>query len=438
LDMPHGSTSIMERAAALFSSLRLAVVLLVVLASVSAVGTLIPQEQAPQLYLQRYGEDTYHYLKLSGLVDLYHSWGFRALMSLLTANLLVCTARRMKGVYRRTLHPVVEKSEEGIRALRVSNELPSPDKLDVLVRVLSEKKYRIRRQGCCVHASKGITGPWGDMITHASILLVLLGALVGSLGFVGTVYVYEGASAREYYNWSELKDEGLGFELFVDKFALKFYPAGLKIEARRRGDGEKAGVFDTKEGGAFIIPDSGYTVLPEKVDADSREIRLKIYEDGKVIGIYDTGQADGGAMAPPMFEYSFDLLASQDPILMSVASTVRLVKDGATVKRGIVEINSPLRYDGLTIYQTAYNKDETGRFYSGFQIVRDPGIPLVWAGFAMLLVGLFLSFNFHHRQVWVCAAPGRLVVGGSTNKDLPGFMREYGGVVRSFMQEVEP
>jgi len=430
--------NIKDRLVGAFSSLRLAVVLLIIMATVSVVGTLVPQEQLPLFYIRRYGQDTYHYLKLMGVIDLYHSWGFRALMGLLCVNLTVCTARRLKGVYRRTMTPVVERAEHEITAMRISNTLPLPERADVLTRALSEKGYRIRQAGRCVHGAKGIAGPWGDMITHASILLIMLGALAGSLGHVGTVNVYEGGSAVEYYNWNDTADRPLGFELCVDKFTLQFYPAHLRIEARNRGTGMKAGLFDTREGGAFMLPGTEYLIVPERMDQDKGEVTLKVYDGGRLAGVYDTAVEDGGPTAPPLFDYSFDLVSHEAPILKDVASTVRMVRGGVTLDRGIVSINNPLKFEGLSIYQTSYDRDEDGRYYSGFQIVRDPGIPLVWSGFVLLLAGLVLSFGFHHRQVWVYVGDDRSVIGGSTSKDWKGFMREYSGIVKTFMQEVEP
>lgn len=422
----------------LFSSLRLAVVLLIILAAVSVIGTLIPQERETAIYLERYGENTYRFLKVFGAIDLYHSWGFRVLMGLLSLNLLVCSVRRLKGIYRRTFTPVAEKSGESIKGLRISNELPSPENAYVLERALIDKKYRIRKRGRFMYGAKGMLGPWGDMVTHMSILLVLFGAIVGSLGFVGTVNVYVGDSTAECYNWNTGRDNPLGFNLYVENLSLRYYPVNMKIGVRDRASGEKLGEFDTREGGSFDIPGTGHRVLVEGLDVDRKEAVLKVYDGDRLTGAYDTGLLDGGPQAPPLFRYTFDLLGYKEPVLKSVASTVRIIKGGKVVKRGEVEVNGPLGYEGLTIYQSSYNRDVDGRYYTGLQIVKDPGIPLVWAGFVLLVAGLFCSFYFYHRQIWIYVDDDKIFVGGSTNKDWRGFMREYSGLVKSFVQEVEP
>jgi len=429
---------LIEKAVRLFSSLRLAVALLIVLALVSVFGTFIPQEQQTRTYIERYGEETYRLLKTAGMIDLYHSWGFRTLVVLLSVNLLVCSLRRLKGLYRRTFRPDMEKSAVSIGSMRVHNALPSPGSMAVLERLIEEKRYRVRRDGPYLYGCKGRLGPWGDMITHLSILLILSGALLGSLGFVGTVNVYQDDSTSEFYNWSTERDETLGFTLYVDNFSLKNYPVKLKVGVRERSTGRKVGEFVSMEGGAFRIPGTDYTVSPERVDLERSESTLKVYKGGRLVGLYDTSQPDGGMKAPVDFDYLMLTVNFEVPTLKRIASTVRLVRGGKNVGQGVVEINRPLKYGGLVIYQTGYGRDPDGRFYTGFQIVRDPGVPVVWAGFLLLMAGIFMSFFHYHRQVWACAGPDSLTVGGTTNKDWQGFMREYSDVVKSFMQEVEP
>lgn len=436
--MTPGKKSTKNRLVELFSSLRLAIALLIVLALVSIFGTFIPQEQDPAVYAQRYGADYYSLFKNLGLIDLYHSWGFRLLMGLITLNLLVCTLRRFKGVYRRTVAPDTEKSAESIGLLKINNVLPAPSHVPVLERALGDKGYRVVKRGRFIYGGKGVIGIWGDMVTHLSILLVIAGALVGSAGFVSTVNVYVGGYTDVAYNWSTGRDEPLGFRLNVENFNLKYYPVETTLSVRRISTGEKLGVLNTREGGVVDIPGTNLSASPTSVDMARREALLKLYDNGRLIGLYDTGLKSGGPAAPPAFDYALFLDAAGPRELMSVAGTVSLARDGTPVKKGLVAVNNPLRFEGISIYQTSFGKDPEGREYTGFQIVRDPGLPLVWSGFALLLVGLFLSFYYSFRQVWVYAGDDRIFIGGTTNKNWGAFMTEYGGLIKSFMQEIEP
>ncbi len=61
--------------------------------------------------------------------------------------------------------------------------------------------------------------------------------------------------------------------------------------------------------------------------------------------------------------------------------------DGRTV-RGLTEVNHPLRAGGWMVYQYGYDREagpESG--YSIVELVRDPWLPLVYAGFAMMAAG---------------------------------------------------
>ena len=60
---------------------------------------------------------------------------------------------------------------------------------------------------------------------------------------------------------------------------------------------------------------------------------------------------------------------------------------------------------------------------SGILLKRDPGVPLVYAGFAIALLGGGLSV-VATRQLWAIAEPGRLHLAGLCNRNLPGFATE--------------
>jgi len=430
------SGDIIDRLTRTFSSLRLAVVLLIVMAVVSVFGTLTPQDQEPAVYIANYGNLGYSLLKFSGLIDLYHSIGFKILTSLLTLNISVCTYRRMKGVIRLTFSPRVEREPGAIRSLRINNTLPEPSQAHVLKRVMSDKGYRVLESGNNIFGDKGRFGLWGDMVSHASILLIIVGAFIGSLGYTATVNVYEDGYVDEVYNWNERKDVPLGIRLIVDRVSLQYYPVQVKVAVRRRSTGEDLGSYEVMEGGEAAVAGTGITLVPEEANFATGGVSLRVFEDGRLKGLYNTSYSDGGPMAP----IGMDLLILSEGhgtrMPKSLAATVRLQREGRMLKQGIIMVNDPMSFEGKKIYITAVDSDKNGRTFVGFQITRDPGVPVVWVGFGLLLAGLTLSFTVFHRRVWIHVGDGELVVGGTTNKDIQGFMREYGGMIKSYIQEV--
>jgi cytochrome c biogenesis protein ResB len=58
-------------------------------------------------------------------------------------------------------------------------------------------------------------------------------------------------------------------------------------------------------------------------------------------------------------------------------------------------VNDPLSYKGYSFYQSNYRKEDPT--YSGILVVRDPGLPVVWAGFVMVCAGVIFAFYARPR-----------------------------------------
>jgi len=67
-------------------------------------------------------------------------------------------------------------------------------------------------------------------------------------------------------------------------------------------------------------------------------------------------------------------------------SKLSVLEEGRAVKTEVVEVNSPLYHRGFYIYQANYRPDEPD--YSGFEVVRDPGLWVVYLGFGLNFAGV--------------------------------------------------
>ncbi len=65
---------------------------------------------------------------------------------------------------------------------------------------------------------------------------------------------------------------------------------------------------------------------------------------------------------------------------------------GIKAKATPIEVNAPLSYRGYTLYQAGYNPEDLTR--STLQVVRDPGVPVVYTGFLCMIGGLILLLCF--------------------------------------------
>ena len=44
-------------------------------------------------------------------------------------------------------------------------------------------------------------------------------------------------------------------------------------------------------------------------------------------------------------------------------------------------------------------------YYSGLEVARDPGVWVVWTGFALILIGLYINFFMYFRRIYLLQTP---------------------------------
>jgi len=76
-----------------FCSLKLTIVILILLAATSIIGTIIQQNRQPEEYIRIYGEATFRLFEKLHFFDMYHSWWFLALLTLFAINLVSCSTK---------------------------------------------------------------------------------------------------------------------------------------------------------------------------------------------------------------------------------------------------------------------------------------------------------------------------------------------------------
>ena len=88
-----------------FCSLKLTMFTLITLAVLSIIGTVVPQGSPPPEYLQSISQNKLKLYQSLGFFDMYHSWWFILLLSLLSLNLIACSVRRLPGIWKTITQP---------------------------------------------------------------------------------------------------------------------------------------------------------------------------------------------------------------------------------------------------------------------------------------------------------------------------------------------
>lgn len=227
------------------------------------------------------------------------------------------------------------------------------------------------------------TLPKPVLLVHAGVLISLIGADITSFGYVATVNIYEGTSVNAAYRWDIEQDMPLGFDLHVVRINEKYYPVPVRLGVLK--DGEKRRIEELKTGESFSLGE--YTVRADSLQLPEAELSLSVFRDGRLIGTTDT---TGAGKVAPDFPYDFRLTAFKNPVYDRVWAEIMLTRGGEVVAKGTTEVNSPFKWNGLTFFFTLIERDPDGFPFAGIQIVRDPGAPVVYAGFAVIMAGALL------------------------------------------------
>ena len=439
----------------LFSSMRTAITLLLVLAAVSVVGTVIPQKGLTQDYIGAYGTARYALLRALGLTDVYHSGWYEFVLALVGVNLFVCSINRFKVTWRHTRQPQVSVDFARIanmqRPERLFSDNTVEDTADKIGTTLRRRSYRVLRESegddVVLHAARGSISLWGPFLTHLSILVIFVGAIVGGLlGWEGYTTITEGKSTETCYRQGTEEQSNLGFSVALRKFSIGYdkqhNPTAYKSDLRvyRGADFVAQKVIDvnhplTYQGVSFHQSDYGLAGLTLKVTAPNGEsvrvpfdIETGNGSNGKVYSISGEPfkQVKIGGKKLTIFVHDFvaDYAAGHQAGMTSLpinpAASI-MVNDrfpeykglDAWSKLGWLALSKSNNYKGFAI-----TLDDVVD-YTGLQVSRNPGLPIIYTGFGLLLIGVFLAFYVSHMVIRVRISPsqgGAAVTAGAVSR----------------------
>lgn len=282
----------------------------------------------------------------------------------------------------------------------------------------------------------------GFFVCHVGLLTSLLGAALSSYFAVrGRVEMFaDGSTVNSIYvtKNGQVKvaayDAGgqpvpvvekLGFDLRLDQFDLVRYATEYRIgyyEPRFLGDGRvewrlKAS-FDPEENVKHLLPGgNAFTIRKLWAEyqpgndgagrlakaAPGQEMRnpaavLEVRVEGEATTsnpLVAHSQSNFLAVPPgspnPRGFLAFERREDEAKSYQSHVTAIA----GATQQKALVSVNDPFTFSGWTFYQVNY--DPKNPKYSGLEAVHDPGVQFVFAGFVLIMVGVFYMFYVETR-----------------------------------------
>jgi cytochrome c biogenesis protein len=433
-------------------SLKLTIILFIILAVAAIQGTIIPQGQPTEFYAHKYPWLYTLFIPVLRVDDLYHSWWFSCLLGLLTANLIACTFPRLKSIWQSMTSPadaltVEQESRWNLKHKLATGFLPLEARQkteEVLKRSFAAPRPAWGKDGNFMFAQSGKYSRLGVPLTHLSILVIILGAIVGSLlGFNGMMNLNVGESSGKVLLRGGFEQVNLKFDVRCNDFNIDYYPNGSPSEYVSDlsvfSDGREAARKKVKvnhplkfHGISFfqssygISPNAPVTLKVKPTGEGSwqeyRAVNFEQYklpgEEGafRVIEILEDFQGLGPA-AKVLLE-----LPSQKPIMFWV---FKKYPD----------------FDGHVRSGFIFNMvDFEERFYTGLQVVYDPGVWLIWVGAIMLTVGIGLSFYWSHRRILVrvdrTEEGSNITIAGVSNKNKEQWQKDFEKIVSALEKEL--
>ncbi|MEB3316736.1 MAG: cytochrome c biogenesis protein ResB [Cyanobacteriota bacterium] len=446
-----GSWRWLLRLVAWIADLRLAIVLLLLIAVASGIGTAIPQQEPPAFYHGRYDAAPWlGWLKADGLLQLqldhvYSSGWFLALLALLGLALLLCSWRRQWPALQASLRWIDYTTPRQLSKLNLAETIvtPRPDALVSLGGHLRQRGWSVREQNGRLAARKGLVGRVGPLLVHAGMVVLMVGAAWGALAGQRVEQFLAPGRELELLN----RQGQPQVTLALDQFEINRDPAGRpeQFTSRLRLIPPPAltqGEAPTDPPGT---PEAGATPTAPPV-SNQRQVEISVNHPLRYKGM-TLYQADWTLATiqiqlgrspvlelplqrfPQLGEQVWGLLLptrpdGSQPVLLTLTSEQGPVEvfgaDGsslALLRPGgeAMEVQGlPIRVAGVVPA-------------SGILLKRDPGVPLVYSGFAIALLGGALSL-VATRQLWVVEEQGeggrRLHAAGLCNRNLTAFARE--------------
>ncbi|HEY5999583.1 MAG TPA: cytochrome c biogenesis protein ResB [bacterium] len=450
-----------------FSSVHVAVITLILLATISIIGTVLQQENIGDVednlrLLQQFFGDAgraqraYDVAEKIGFFNLYHTWYFYTLLSVLSVSLIVCSLKRLPTTWRIMARPKVELEDAGFKnspnRRALSLRQPAAEAAAAVSGILAKAGYRVRegeRDGARhLFAQKGAYSRLGIYVTHFSIIIIFIGGILGSLyGFKGAMNIVEGETTDEYMPRGGRQTARLPFQVRCDDFNVDYYPGSSRPKD-----------FYSR----LTVVDGGREVLKERIEVNSplkykgiwfyqssygdtgRGLTATIRAvDPKSGAAHDLSFTDRTPQEVPGTQVrvqlqriypDFTMDENRQPTSRSnqprnpVAQVGVLLPDGRTQVAYLFKLRPDLKTARDLPLDLSFTNVESLQ-YTGLQVVHDPGVWVIWTGCSLMVLGLWFAFFVSHRRVWVRlreeGGATAVALAGNANKNRETFGEEF-------------
>lgn len=407
------------------ADLRFAIFILLLISICSVIGTIIEQEQSIEIYKLNYPLDNKLFGFLSwdkilffGFDHVYKTWWFFSLILIFGISLIACTFLQQIPSVKITRKCQFFRTLEPFNKLKISTLLTTKH-LNLLIYQLKILNYSVFQQKNLFYCYKGLIGRIAPIFVHFSMILILLGTLIGSFsGFKAQEIIPK----TENYHIQNLLINGPftqipNFSLRINDFWITY--TKQKTVSQFYSD-------------LSVLDNTGNEIKHKTSFVNSPIIYKNIYfyqTDWNLNGIRIN---DG---INQLIEYPLVTnLSNKNKLWLTWISNTNNLTDGVVSLIDNLEgycslydnqglflgnIESNERLNSKNIIQLVDILSSTG-----LQIKLDPGITVIYIGFLFLMTSTLISY-ITYSQIWLTKTKNQLFIGGNTTRALFEFELEF-------------
>ncbi len=443
------------------TSMRTALILLMMLGLAAIPGSILPQRNQNPMAVRQYFEDQpelARWIDRASGFDVYASSWFSAIYILLFISLIGCVLPRTFEHFKamRALPPVTPKNLAKLE----SHSLFASDTeaLDRAEKWLRKKRFRLRIQDGSISAEKGYLRESGNLLFHLSLILILVGVSVGALfGMRGSAIITTGerfinlATSYDSIDYGKLTDETSlnTYSVRLNKFVGEYdpitnvpldysaYVTTIDEQGNERDQVIKVNNPLTFGTSRVYLQANGYSPFVTVRD----EIGNVTFQGAVPFLPQDTNLRSIGSIKVPEatpqigFVSSFLPTYERDPKLGAISVYPLLLEPKLlfSIWEGDLGLDTGIpqsiyKIDTTLMTRIALDSLAPGETYSfkggsitfekvepwiNLQIVRDPGKSYSLIGGILALLGLLASLFGRRRRIWIKVdANGQVEVAG--------------------------
>jgi cytochrome c biogenesis protein len=440
-----------------FGSLRLALILIILIALAAALGTFIPQNPPPGTIEGKFGGLAPLLFRLQ-FTNLYSSPWFLGLLLLFALNLLACSLPRSVTAFRRVFRPQEGLDARGISACRIrdgfNSKIPFESARSGIRRRLADAGWRVHEKTgdteSVLRAGKKTAGRLGSSLVHLGLLVILVGGLATGLGgFRERIILSIGETAAV---------TGRDMEIRLDDFTTEYHPEGgvkawkSMVTVLENGAEAESAVIRvnhplTWRGMSFYLESTGWDWRKAELDIrvgrpDRPEPERFILSEGLSAGLEDGTEIRIRHVVPDFFitednEIGTRTFEPRNPAVLVEGQTAGGDFFQAWLFSRHPESNRIRGPEDLDVILEF--RDVSVGPYAVLGASRDPGVPLIWSGCGIIMAGLLLVFYYRPRDILIHIirrdGGSEIRAGGSAAKGREQFAGEFSDLMTALRRE---